>query len=183
MTEFSYISGYIYPLGDEEYKCLNDVDFFGNDIVNPPFYFEWMKGNKYLIWAQSSSVGIEKHEFGYSRELSSHEYNSIVHKFASEFPEVNFDASKFKFIEYCSADDPKEDYYLTPNTTEKGTHIRDFLCDLKRCMERHSVCRICDVGCEGNLGFVTNSGDEVVLFGENLSTTVDDIERQIQSLG
>lgn len=113
MSEFEYNTGYFYPLSEEEYQILNDVDFFGNDIVQPPFYLEFFGHNKYLVLSQTRSYGIENHEFGNSRPLTDNESNLVPMKFSNEFTKIKFNASKFKFVEYCYSNSVDcKDYYL-----------------------------------------------------------------------
>lgn len=113
MSDFEYNTGYFYPLSDEEYQILNDVDFFGNDIVQTPFCLEWFGHNKYLVLSQTHSYGIENHEFGNSRPLTDNESKLVPMKFSNEFTKIKFQASKFKFVEYCYYNSVDcKDYYL-----------------------------------------------------------------------
>lgn len=59
MSDFEYGTGYFYPLNEDEYMKLNDVDFFGNDIVEPPFGLQTFRHNHYLVLSQTYSYGIE----------------------------------------------------------------------------------------------------------------------------
>lgn len=179
MESLTYSSGYAYPLTEEEYSYFHDVDFFGNNVVEPPFNLEWWGIHKYLVLIQATSYGVQNHEFGGARTCEEEELERVFQKFESEFSRFEFDKQKIKFFEYCYDQWSDKDYYDIAYDSRRC--IKDFLYDLKHCMEKHGVYQICNMG-DGSLGFTTTSGAKHLLVGEDLTTTVDDIGRQIEDV-